>query len=348
MSQSVVKSLLARGERISDTKVQLKYLSDYPGKSFDMALKESNDYPLKAGNIETLQINLGKMCNQVCEHCHVDAGPDRKEIMTRETMNACLKVIDEVGVKIVDLTGGAPEMNPDFEWLVKELSKRKVKVLVRSNLTIIVSNKKYHHLPLFFKENGVKVISSLPCYTEKNTDSQRGKGVFSRSIEALHLLNEVGYGKVGTEMELDLVYNPGGPSLPPDQLSLEKDYKQRLKEDFAIDFNHLLTITNLPISRFLESLLRSERYEEYMNKLVEAYNPAAVKGLMCLSTISVGWDGQLYDCDFNQMLELGVASPVKTINEFMGQEIQNRRIVTANHCFGCTAGSGSGCGGAIV
>ena len=305
--------------------------------------------PLKPISLDILQINVGYMCNQTCTHCHVDAGPDRKEIMTKETMQQCLDVIDNSDVHTVDLTGGAPEMNPNFRWFVEEITKRGAKVLVRCNLTIIRANPKYHDLPLSFKEHGVEVVSSLPCYTAGNTDAQRGDGVFAKSIKALQMLNEVGYGKPGTGLTLNLVYNPGGAFLSPPQEGLEKDYEKQLMDDFGIEFNNLYAINNIPISRFLEYLDNAEKLDEYMTTLVNAYNPAAAKNVMCRSLISVGWDGRIFDCDFNQMLnmELGGEAP-KHVRDFNLEKVLGRTIRLNQHCYGCTAGSGSSCGGATV
>ncbi len=305
--------------------------------------------PFKPTEIEILQVNVGYMCDLTCEHCHVDAGPDRKEIMTKETMQLCLDAIDQSKVNTVDLTGGAPELNPNFKWFVSEIRKRNVDIIVRSNLTILVSNQKFRTYPSFFKENGVQVIASLPCYTEENTDSQRGKGVFEKSIESLQVLNSLGYGKDGSALQLHLVYNPGGPSLPPPQKSLEQDYKHILKDRYDVEFHNLYTITNLPISRFLDLLLATGRYEEYMEKLAVAFNPAAAEGVMCRNTVSVSWDGYLYDCDFNQMLQLKVSGQApQHISEFSYKDLMNRVIVTGQHCYGCTAGAGSSCQGALV
>lgn len=317
-------------------------------KSFYALLKANGISDLMPQQLEILQINLGYMCNLTCEHCHVDAGPDRKEVMDRDVLVSCLKLIDHSEVHTVDLTGGAPEMHPEFRWFVHELATRKVRVIVRSNLTILVSNKKYQTYPQFFKENNVVVIASLPCYTKSNTDKQRGDGTFSDSIKALKILNDLGYGKKGSGLELDLVYNPGGPSLPPDQKSLEKDYKKELKENFGIEFNALFTITNLPISRFLDYLLVVGRYEEYMKKLSDNFNPNSLPGLMCKNTLSIDWQGNLYDCDFNQMLELKIDSSIGHINEMDLKKISERKIVIGNHCLGCTAGAGSSCQGALL
>ncbi|NRA12985.1 MAG: arsenosugar biosynthesis radical SAM protein ArsS, partial [Crocinitomicaceae bacterium] len=248
----------------------------------------------------------------------------------------------------VDLTGGAPEMNPDFRWFVEHLTALGKKVLVRCNLTIIVANKKYHSLPEFFKKHNIEVVSSLPCYTESNTDSQRGEGVFGQSITALKMLNEVGYGIPGSGLTLNLVFNPTGASLPGDQMKLEINYKRELKEQFDIEFNSLFTITNLPISRFLQYLVASDNYEGYMEKLVYAYNPSAAAEVMCRNTVSIGWDGYIYDCDFNQMLELKVAVKGQHLSDFNLEDLENRNIIINQHCYGCTAGAGSSCGGATT
>ena len=348
-----IKSLAARKNNLSNPANQLEILSNGMFKSGELPyfrdkVKQSGG-TLKPGKLEILQINLGYMCNQVCSHCHVDAGPDRKEIMTRETMQQCLEAIRKTGAHTVDLTGGAPEMNPNFRWFVEEASKAGIKdFIVRSNLTIILANKKYHDLPDFFRKYNIHVISSLPFYKREKTDRQRGSGVFDKSIEALKMLNATGYGKEETGLKLDLVYNPSGAFLPTNQEALEKDFKQALKEDFGIKFNHLFTITNLPISRFLEYLIASENYEDYMYALVDAFNPSAVKNVMCTNTISVSWDGWLYDCDFNQMLELKVASKVKHIKDYNEEALQDREILMSQHCYGCTAGAGSSCQGSVT
>ena len=348
------KSLRARNNDIANTQRQLEILSngifangELP--TFAEKIKETNPFPLRPKKLEILQINLGYMCNQVCEHCHVDAGPDRKEIMTIDTMKECLNVIKKTGAHTLDLTGGAPEMNPNFRWFVEEASKAGIEdFIVRSNLTIIRSNKKYHDLPEFFKKHHVHVVSSMPHWTRGKTDKQRGDGVFDKSIKALQELNAVGYGVEGSNLKLDLVYNPSGAFLPGDQMGLENDFKRVLQEDFNIFFNNLFAITNLPISRFLDYLIASENYEDYMHALVDAYNPEAVKNVMCTNTISVGWDGWLYDCDFNQMLNLKVASKVKHISEYHEETLQNRTILINQHCYGCTAGAGSSCQGTVA
>lgn len=347
------KSLAARKNNLSNPVNQLEVLSNGIFKSGELPLfkekiTEAGHFPLKPKKLEILQLNLGYMCNQVCSHCHVDAGPDRKEIMSAETMQECLEVIKTTGAHTLDLTGGAPEMNPNFRWFVEEASRAGIKdFIVRSNLTIIRANKKYFDLPHFFKKYRIHVISSLPFYKKEKTDKQRGKGVFNKSIEALKSLNEVGYG-IEENLKLDLVYNPAGAFLPSDQAALEKEYKKALNEDFGIKFNSLFTITNLPVSRFLEYLIASENYEDYMTALVDAYNPAAIENVMCKNTISVGWDGWLYDCDFNQMLDLKVASKVNHIKNYDEFELQQRNILTSQHCYGCTAGAGSSCQGSTV
>jgi radical SAM/Cys-rich protein len=317
--------------------------------TFAAKIKETNQFPLRPKTLEILQINLGYMCNQVCEHCHVDAGPDRKEIMTIDTMNQCLEVIKKTNAHTLDLTGGAPEMNPNFRWFVEEASKAGIKdFIVRSNLTIIRANKKYYDLPEFFKKHNVHVVSSMPHWTRGKTDKQRGDGVFDKSIKALQELNAVGYGLEGSNLKLDLVYNPSGAFLPGDQMALENDFKKALKNDFDIDFHSLFAITNLPISRFLDYLIASDNYEDYMYNLVEAYNPSAVANVMCTNTLSVSWDGNLYDCDFNQMLNLKVASKVKHIKDYNEELLQNRNIIINQHCYGCTAGAGSSCQGVVA
>lgn len=348
------KSLSARKNSLADPNKQLEFLNNGIFENgelpmFKDKIEQTGCDPLKPKELEILQLNLGYMCNQVCSHCHVDAGPDRKEIMTRETMQQCLDVIKSSGAHTLDLTGGAPEMNPNFRWFVEEASKAGIEdFIVRSNLTIIVANKKYHDLPEFFKKHNVHVVSSLPFYKREKTDRQRGTGVFDKSIEALKMLNAVGYGIEGSGLKLDLVYNPAGAFLPTSQEALEKDFKKALKEDFGITFNQLFSITNLPISRFLEYLIASENYEDYMYALVEAFNPSAVKNVMCTNTLSVSWDGWLYDCDFNQMLELKVASEVKHIKDFQKEKLQDRDIIISQHCYGCTAGAGSSCQGSVT
>ncbi len=349
-----MKSLKAEHNILADGQEQLKILEhgqtgDFALIPFQQKLEQFDLYPLKSSQIEIFQVNIGKMCNQVCKHCHVDAGPDRKEIMTRETMQQCIDVLKvNPQLKVVDITGGAPELNVNFRWFAAEIKKLNRHVIVRCNLTIIVANKKYYYLPEFYKQHNLEVVSSLPFYTQDRTDRQRGNGVFEDSIKALKMLNAVGYGKNDTGLILNLVYNPAGAFLPPSQQSLEREYKQALMERYDIEFNNLFAITNLPISRFLDYLLQSGNYESYMEKLVNAYNPVAAANVMCRNTISIGWDGYLYDCDFNQMLELKVNCSSRHISEFNITQLNRREIVIGQHCYGCTAGAGSSCGGAVA
>ena len=354
MGKLKTQSLQKRHSDLANTNKQLEILSngvfangELP--TFKNKISETNQFPLKAKTLEILQINVGYMCNQVCEHCHVDAGPDRKEIMTKETMQQILDVIKTTGAHTLDLTGGAPEMNPNFRWFVEKASKIGVQdFIVRSNLTIIRANKKYYDLPDFFKKHNIHVVSSMPHWTRGKTDKQRGEGVFDMSIKALQELNAVGYGMPNSDLKLDLVYNPSGAFLPGDQMAMEKDFKKALLEDFEIQFHNLFAITNLPISRFLDYLIASENYEDYMYNLVEAYNPMAVENVMCTNTLSVSWDGYLFDCDFNQMLELPVNSKAKHISEYKTELLEGRNIVISQHCYGCTAGAGSSCQGIVA
>jgi radical SAM/Cys-rich protein len=343
------KSLKAAGHELSEIDKQLKLLREAGLTPFQTKLKESNLFPLTTTGLEYFQVNVGKMCNQVCDHCHVDAGPDRKEIMTKETMQQCLDAIDKTNCHTVDLTGGAPEMNPEFRWFVEQLSAKGKKVIVRCNLTIIVANKKYYDLPEFFKKHNVEVVSSLPYFSAAKTDAQRGEGVFEKSIQALKLLNAVGYGMEGSGLTMNLVYNPSGAFLPPDQKDLQAQFKSKLKKGWEIEFNELFAITNLPISRYLNYLVASNNYEGYMEKLVNAYNPTAAANVMCRNTISVGWDGYLFDCDFNQMLDLKVATKSgQHLKDFQFHELLDRKIIVNQHCYGCAAGAGSSCGGSVT
>lgn len=354
LKKAAKKSLKARDNQLAATAKQLEILNGGPfaqGKLpyFKDKIAQTGHFPLRPKKLEILQLNVGYMCNQVCEHCHVDAGPDRKEIMTRDTMEQCLEVIRHTGAHTLDLTGGAPEMNPNFRWFVTEAIKAGVQhCIVRSNLTIIRANKKYYDLPQFFKKHNIHVISSMPHYTREKTDKQRGNGVFNTSIKALQELNAVGYGLPDSDLQLDLVYNPSGAFLPADQAAMERDFKKALKADFNIHFHNLFALTNLPISRFLDYLIASENYDDYMHALVNAYNPAAVNNVMCTNTLSVGWDGWLYDCDFNQMLGLTVNSTAKHIKQYNEDVLNNRTIVISQHCYGCTAGAGSSCQGTTI
>lgn len=345
-----MKSLLSRKHFLSESSAQIAFFGSVDSfPLFEDKLKLTGHYPIIPIEASIFQINLGKMCNQVCKHCHVDAGPDRKEIMNRETLLLCLEVLKaHPSFTTIDLTGGAPEMNPNFFWFVEEISKLGRKIIVRCNLTIILSNPKYHKLPAFFAQHNVEVVSSLPFYNAQRTDNQRGKGVFEKSIMAIRMLNEVGYGIEGNALTLNLVYNPAGAFLPGNQQMLENQFKEQLFRQYEISFTHLYTITNMPISRFLDYLIEAGNYKDYMERLISAFNPAAVPGVMCRNTLSIGWNGYIYDCDFNQMLDLTVSSPVKHIKDFDIQSLSSREIVLNQHCYGCTAGAGSGCGGTTI
>ena len=343
-------SLKHRGNALANASEQLVVLTpEQNSLRFAEKIRETGIEKLTADTIEILQVNLGKLCNMTCEHCHVDAGPDRREIMQRDDIDACLAALERYPqIKTIDLTGGAPEMNPHFRDIVAGAKSLGRHVIDRCNLTILLA-KGFEYLPEFLAENKVEIVASLPCYIEENTDAQRGDGAYSKSIEALKQLNALGYGDESSGLTLTLVYNPVGPELPPDQVQLEADYHRELDARFGIKFNRLFTITNMPVSRYLEYLLRTGDYHTYMQKLMNAFNPAAIDGLMCRNTLSVGWDGQLFDCDFNQMLELNVnTSKPMTIRDFDYDALSKREIVLGQHCFGCTAGCGSGCQGAIA
>lgn len=342
-------SLLRRGSVLARSAEQCRILADgdqWP--TFDRTLTANGLPPLHADGIEVLQVNVGKLCNQTCHHCHVDAGPDRREIMSQETAEACLRALAATDIPTLDITGGAPEMAPCFRWLVQEARRLGRHVIDRCNLTILQAPG-FDDLPGFLANNQVEVVASLPCYLEENCDRQRGDGVFQRSIEALKRLNELGYGRPGSGLLLSLVYNPVGPTLPPPQATLEADYRRELFARYRVEFTRLYTITNMPISRFLDDLLRTGNYDQYMQTLVDAFNPATADGLMCRTMISVDWQGRLFDCDFNQMLDLPMESRApQTIQDFDLARLINRQIATGRHCFGCTAGAGSGCQGRIV
>ena len=350
------KSLASRHSALSDTFFQLEVLngkarSNVRIPAFSETIKQAGfmDGTLRPTRIEVFQVNVGKLCNQTCAHCHVDAGPDRKaENMTRATFEKCVDILRRYNIPTVDITGGAPEMNPNFRWFVEECRAMGKHVMDRCNLTIIVSNPRYRDLPQFFAEHQVEVVSSLPHYSARRTDSQRGDGVFDDSIKAMRLLNAVGYGQEGSGLHLNLVYNPTGTFLPGNQSALEREFKTQLKRKHDVDFNHLFAITNMPISRYLDYLLEAGQYENYMQNLLDAFNPAAVAGVMCRNTISVSWDGYLYDCDFNQMLDLKVAGPHVHLDDFDLETLERRDIVLNQHCYGCTAGAGSSCGGQVA
>jgi radical SAM/Cys-rich protein len=309
--------------------------------TFAQALDAASTGPLRAIEPSVLQINLGKRCNQACHHCHVDAGPDRTEVMGDEVVEAVLEVLGRSSVPTLDITGGAPELHPRFREIVTRARALGRHVMDRCNLTI-TTLPNYADLPEFLAANHVEVVASLPSYAASQTDRQRGDGVFEQSIDALRRFNAIGYGRDGSGLVLNLVTNPVGAFLPAPQATLERDWKRELKRRYDIDFNQLFTITNMPISRYLEWLEQSGNLESYLTRLVTAFNPATVNGLMCRFTVSVGWDGRLYDCDFNQMLDLALP---RTIFDGLPQE---RAIITGPHCFGCTAGAGSSCGGATA
>jgi radical SAM/Cys-rich protein len=343
-------SLLHQKHPLSQASNQLRILENVPDSDvrFRGRLERAGIAPLRAHGIQVLQLNLGKVCNQTCAHCHVDAGPDRQERMSRETAQICLRVLGSTNIPTLDVTGGAPELNESFRWIVSEARKIARHVIDRCNLTIL-SATGFDDLPEFLAEQQVEIIASLPCYLEENCDRQRGEGVFRRSVEALRRLNDVGYARSDSGLILTLVYNPIGPHLPPPQQDLEATYRKELRTRYGVEFTRLFTITNMPISRFLDDLLRHGQYEAYMQRLVDAFNPATVQSLMCRTTLSVDWQGYLYDCDFNQMLEIPVARGVPThIRDFDLASFENRPIVTGQHCFGCTAGQGSSCQGTLV
>ena len=317
-------------------------------RSFKASLAQARLYPLRTTGVDILQINVGKKCNQTCRHCHVDAGPDRTEVMPRNVLEQCLEVLSTTDIPTIDITGGAPELHPDFRELVQRARAMGKHVMDRCNLTILLLPN-YSSLPEFFAKHEVEVICSLPHYRAKLTNAQRGDGVFEESLEALRRLNAVGYGMPGTGLRINLVTNPVGAFLPGNQASMEREWKRELQRRYDIVFNDLYTITNMPISRFLEWLEDSDNLETYMSRLVNSFNPGAAQGVMCRNTLSVGWNGQLYDCDFNQMLELKVTNDApQTIFDFDIERLHRRDIVIGPHCFGCTAGAGSSCGGATV
>lgn len=309
----------------------------------------NTDFPqIKRSQLDTLQVNLGYLCNQQCLHCHVDAGPRRSEIMSIETVKDILEFIRSRNIKTLDLTGGAPEMNPHFTLLVEQAKKLGVHVIDRCNLTILLESG-YEDTAKFLADNEVEVVASMPCYLQENVDAQRGKGVFTDSIEGLKLLNKFGYG-IDNKLQLNLVFNPQGINLPPEQLPLEQSYKKELKQRFDISFNNLFTITNMPIKRFGSTLLSKGLFEEYMSVLKNSYSQENLSGVMCRTTLSVDWQGYVYDCDFNQMLDLPLGPDTLSthINDLRQNDFKGRDIAIMDHCYGCTAGQGSSCGGALV
>ena len=317
-----------------------------PGANFGAALR-ARGLELRRSAPRVLQVNVGKRCNQACHHCHVDAGPRRPEMMTRETAEAVIAAVERLRVPVVDITGGAPELNANFEYLVAAARARGCHVMDRCNLTVLFVPG-MERLPEFLAEHRVEVVASLPCYQEANVDGQRGRGVFEQSIAALQRLNDLGYGAAESGLTLNLVYNPTGPYLPPPQAELEADYRRELQDRYGIRFNRLFTLANMPIRRFAHALQRDGQYEAYLELLANAFNPATVDGLMCRDTISVAWDGRLYDCDFNQMLELPLAAPYRLVRDLANDGLDGAPITLGGHCFGCTAGAGSSCGGALA
>ncbi len=344
-----LKSLKARSSVLSSAAEQVRLLEttrDVP--RFEERLAAAQLDPLRATGIVVFQINVGKLCNQTCRHCHVDAGPDRTEVMSRETAERCMAALAPTDIPTVDITGGAPELSPVFRYLVEESKRLGRRVMDRCNLSVLLLPSQAD-LGGFLARHLVEVVASLPSVVPTQTDAQRGGGVFEKSIEALRLLNALGYGTPGSGLVLTLVTNPVGAFLPPAQEPQERQFRHRLARDYGIVFNDLHTITNMPISRFLEFLLQSGNYEGYMQRLANAFNPTAAAGVMCRYTLSVGWDGRLYDCDFNQMLELTIGHGAPShVRDFDPEALHARRIITGNHCYGCTAGAGSSCGGAIT
>ena len=342
-------TLLRQAHTLADPREQVRVLERGDSLArFDSTLAQHGLAPLAATSLDVLQVNVGRVCNQTCRHCHVDAGPDRRESMSSAVMQGCLDALRQHPFSTLDITGGAPEMNPHFRWLVEQARPLVGRIIDRCNLTILLAPG-FDDLPEFLAEHRVEIVASLPCYLEQNVDAQRGDGVFVKSLEALRRLNSLGYGQPGSGLILNLVYNPLGPSLPPDQRTLSAAYHRELAARYGIVFHELFALANLPISRFLDDLLQSGRLDEYQQKLIAAFNPAAATGVMCRNTLSVDWQGRLFDCDFNQMLDLELeATAPRTIFEFTTAALTNRRIVTGRHCFGCTAGAGSSCQGAIA
>jgi radical SAM/Cys-rich protein len=349
-------TLLSRRSPLAAPEEQLRRIAqvviagcDGSPLDFTRELAARDRTPLRPARPEVFQINLGKLCNMSCRHCHVDAGPDRvAENMDRETVDLCLRALDRSGCHTVDLTGGAPELNPHFEYLVDQAVARGKQVLDRSNLTILLLPR-FAHLPAWLGERGVEIVASLPHVRARNTDAQRGEGTFERSIVALRLLNRAGYGQGDPRRRLTLVTNPAGAFLPGAQAALEREWKRDLHRLHGVTFDRLFALNNMPIARYLDWLIERDNLEGYLALLRDAFNPAAVDGLMCRNTISVSWDGRLFDCDFNQMLGLEMAlSASRHVRDYEPAAVAAREIVVARHCFGCTAGAGSSCGGATT
>lgn len=335
-----------------ESKLQVKKLTELAAEeeliSFKDRLETSGLSPLLSTGITTLQINVGRVCNQSCKHCHVNAGPRRKESMGREIFEQCLAVLDNSDISIVDITGGAPEMNPHFRWFVEEVSRRGQHIIDRCNLTILIEPE-YDYLTDFLAEHKVEIVASLPALTKSQTDAQRGEAVFERSIEAMKRLNSVGFGVEGSGLDLNLVTNPVGAFLPGSQASTEARWKRELKKKHGVTFDNLFSMTNMPIGRFLTFLQQRGILKSYMQKLINSYNPHAADNVMCRYMISVDYQGYMYDCDFNQMLGLTVNSGLPIhIKDFVQDKYQHRPIVNMIHCFGCTAGCGSSCGGEVA
>ncbi len=305
----------------------------------------AHNIALTRSHVEVLQLNIGKKCNQTCSHCHVNAGPARREMMTRATMKRVLQWLAPTDIPVVDITGGAPELNPDFRFLVSELKRQNRHVMDRCNLTILFEPNQ-EDLAAFLAQNEVEIVASMPCYSAQNVDAQRGDGVFDLSIAGLQKLNALDYG-TNPKLILNLVYNPGGAFLPPSQADLENDYKRELRQHFGIEFNHLFALANLPIARFATQLRRDNQLADYMDLLSQNFNPATIDNLMCRSTLNVGWQGEVYDCDFNGMLNLQWSEMPYIWDVDLTQTL-GRTIATGSHCFGCTAGAGSSCGGAVA
>ena len=342
-------TLLGRHNPLASSTEQLRILDATTGIApFQTRLTQTGVTSLQASGMTVFQINVGKLCNQTCRHCHVDAGPDRTESMSRETAELCIQALAKTDIPTVDVTGGAPELNPNFRWLVEQARGLGRHVMDRCNLSVLLIPSQAD-LANFLATHHVEVVASLPSYQASQTDAQRGDGIFEKSIEALRLLNRLGYGRPDSGLALNLVYNPVGAFLPPKQEAIEAQFRKELRAKHGIEFNHLYTITNMPVSRYLEFLVESGNYEPYMERLANAFNPAAAAGVMCRYTISVSWDGKLYDCDFNQMLDLPVdhGAPAH-IRDFDPALLNRRQITTRNHCYGCTAGTGSSCGGSVT
>lgn len=328
---------------------QLQLLRTAPGvKPFGHKLLEAGLAPLTSNGISVMQVNMGKVCNLSCKHCHVEAGPERSESMSRETVLNCLAVLSGTGIPTLDITGGAPELNPNLTWFIEEAVKLGRKVMVRTNLTVL-EREECARLAELYARHKVEVVASLPYYLGRNTDRQRGDGVFDASVRMLKRLNQLGYGREQSGLRLNLVYNPGGAFLPPAQHTIEAEFRREMLSRYGIVFNSLFTITNVPMGRFLGFLMQSGNLADYLVRLAGAFNPVAAARVMCRSQISVGWDGRLYDCDFNQMLGLTCAPEVPgCLDEFDLTALSSRRIILENHCYACTAGAGSSCGGAVA